>query len=179
MDIYHSRIPLKTFTMNIHSTKTNRQRIHVDMTPMVDLGFLLITFFIFTTHLAEPTVLKLMMPKDDGEPTPVKCTTSLTLLLVQHSRIGWYECSNEKPTEIHFTSLDADNGLREIIIQKQKSVKQILKDAADMMVIIKPMEGADYRTIVDVLDEMTINGVSRYAIVDPEAADLKLLAVSR
>lgn len=179
MDNNSNRILLKTTIMHINSTKNNRQRIHVDMTPMVDLGFLLITFFIFTTHLAEPTVMKLMMPKDNGEPTPVKCSASLTLLLDQHGRIGWYECSNEKPTDIHFTSLDANNGLRDIIIQKQKSVTQILRDAADLMVIIKPMDGADYRTLVDVLDEMTINGVSRYAIVEPEVGDLKLLAVSR
>ena len=165
--------------MNINSPKTNRQRIHVDMTPMVDLGFLLITFFIFTTHMADPTVMKLMMPKDDGESTSVKCSASLTLLLDQHGRIGWYECSNDKPSELHFTSLDAKNGLREIIIQKQKSVAQILRDAKDLTVIIKPMDGADYRSIVDVLDEMTINGVTRYAIVEPEASDLKLLAISR
>ena len=165
--------------MNFNSAKTNSQRIHVDMTPMVDLGFLLITFFIFTTHLADPTVMKLVMPKDDGGPTPVKCSASLTLLLEKHDRIGWYECKDDTPSPIHFTNLDASNGLREIIIQKQKAVQLILRHSRDLMVIIKPLDGADYRTLVDVLDEMTINGVSRYAIVDPEASDLKLLAVSR
>ena len=165
--------------MNIHSAKTNRQRIHVDMTPMVDLGFLLITFFIFTTHLAEPTVMKLMMPNDKGEPTPVKCSASLTLLLDNQDRIGWYECKNEVPTVVQFTNLDAANGLREIIIQKQKAVGQLMRDARDLMVIIKPLDNADYRTLVDVLDEMTINGVTRYAITDPAPADYKLLADSR
>ena len=165
--------------MNINSTKTKHQRIHVDMTPMVDLGFLLITFFIFTTHLADQTVMKLMMPKEDGDPTQVKCSASLTLLLEKHDRIGWYECKDETPSAIQFTNLDAANGLREIIIQKQKAVAQILRDAKELMVIIKPLDRADYRTLVDVLDEMTINGVSRYAIIEPEATDLKLLAISR
>lgn len=179
MDNNPNRILLETTIMNFNSTKTKHQRIHVDMTPMVDLGFLLITFFIFTTHLADPTVMKLMMPKDDGESTPVKCSASLTLLLEKHDRIGWYECKDDKPSAIHFTNLDAENGLREIIIQKQKAVAQMLRDAKDLMVIIKPLDGADYRTLVDVLDEMTINGVSRYAIIEPEAKDLKLLAISR
>jgi len=179
MDIYHSRIPLETFTMKIHSTKTNRPRIHVDMTPMVDLGFLLITFFIFTTHMADPTVMKLMMPKDDGDPTPVRCSASLTLLLDEHNRIGWYECNKDSPSPLQFTQLDLKNGLREVIIQKQLEVQRLFQDAQELMVIIKPLEGSDYRTLVDVLDEMTINGVSRYAITDPEPADHKLLAFSR
>jgi biopolymer transport protein ExbD len=179
MDKKSRCISIETFTMNIHSTKTNRQRIHVDMTPMVDLGFLLITFFIFTTHLAEPTVLKLMMPKDDGDPTPVKCSASLTLLLDNHDRIGWYVCKNDQPSAIQFTNLDAANGLREIIIQKQKAVGQLMRDASDLMVIIKPLDDADYRTLIEVLDEMTINGVTRYAITDPVPADYKLLADSR
>jgi len=165
--------------MNINSPKINRQRIHVDMTPMVDLGFLLITFFIFTTHLAEPTVMKLMMPKDDAGQTPVKCSASLTLLLDQSNRIGWYECQDDTPSDLHFTTLDASNGLREIIIQKQMALEKLMQDAKNLVVIIKPLDGADYRTLVDVLDEMTINGVTRYAIVEPEASDLKLLAISR
>ena len=165
--------------MNINSPKTNRQRIHVDMTPMVDLGFLLITFFIFTTHLADPTVMKLMMPKDDGGQTPVKCSSSLTLLLDQPNRIGWYECRDDLPSNLRFTTLDPSNGLRDVIIQKQKAVKLLMQDAKNLMVIIKPLDGVDYRTLVDVLDEMTINGVTRYAIADPEESDFKLLAVSR
>ena len=179
MDIYHFRISIETFTVKIHSTKTNRQRIHVDMTPMVDLGFLLITFFIFTTHLAEPTVMKLMMPKDDGDPTPVRCSASLTLLLAENNRIGWYECNNDSPSPLQFTQLNLKNGLREVIIQKQFNVQRLFQDDHELMVIIKPLEGSDYRTLVDVLDEMTINGVSRYAITDPEPVDHKLLAFSR
>jgi biopolymer transport protein ExbD len=149
------------------------------MTPMVDLGFLLITFFIFTTHLADPTVMKLMMPTDDGPLTPVKCSASLTLLLDKPNRIGWYECQDDTPSKIRFTSLDASNGLRDVIIQKQLAVQKLMQDAKNLVVIIKPLDGADYRTIVDVLDEMTINGVTRYAIAETEASDLKLLADSR
>lgn len=163
--------------MNV--TNTQRKGIHVDMTPMVDLGFLLITFFIFTTHLADPTVMKLMMPKVDGESTPVKCSASLTLLLGQPNRIGWYECRENIPSDIRFTTLNASNGLRDVIIQKQKEVQKLMQDANNLVVIIKPLDGSDYRMLVDVLDEMTINGVTRYAIVDPEDADFKLLSISR
>jgi hypothetical protein len=124
-------------------------------------------------------VMKLMMPKDEGETTPVKCSSSLTLLLDQPNRIGWYECRGDSPSNLRFTTLDPSTGLRDVIIQKQNTVNQLMHDAKNLMIIIKPLDGVDYRTLVDVLDEMTINGVTRYAIADPEESDFKLLAVSR
>ena len=56
------------------------RKAHIDMTPMVDLGFLLITFFIFTTRIDDPKALKYNEPAD-GEPMAVKCTTTITLRL--------------------------------------------------------------------------------------------------
>ena len=62
-----------------------RNSLGVDLTPMVDLGFLLITFFILSTALSEPLVAQLVMPKDSDVKTPVKENAVLTLSLRRRS----------------------------------------------------------------------------------------------
>jgi len=148
----------------------------VDMTPMVDLGFLLITFFIFTTSLSRPAAMKLAMPRDEGEPTPVKCSASLTLLPAGPEKVGWYDCREGKAMPLRVTTLQEKAGLRDLLIDKKRSVDLQFGDAHELTVVIKPMADCDYATLVNVLDEMTINGVTRYAIIDPEKRDIGLMA---
>lgn len=138
----------------------------VDMTPMVDLGFLLITFFNFTTSISKPTAMKLAMPKDDGDPTPVKCSASLTIVPEGPDRVGWYDCTNGVEAPVQYAPLNGKEGIREILLHKRQAVARQFGDPKDMVVMIKPSAACDYATLVGVLDEMTINGISRYAIVD-------------
>lgn len=138
----------------------------VDMTPMVDLGFLLITFFIFTTSISKPTAMKLAMPKDDGDPTPVKCSASLTLLPEGPDRVGWSDCTNGIEAPVRYAAFTGPKGIREILVQKRQAVARQFGDAHDLVVMIRPSKECDYATLVNLLDEMTINGVTRYAIVE-------------
>ncbi|HSQ44773.1 MAG TPA: biopolymer transporter ExbD, partial [Ginsengibacter sp.] len=140
--------------------KGKKLSTRVDLTPMVDLGFLLITFFIFTTTLAEPTSMNLAMPKDTDKPdevNKVKESGSLTLMLGK-SNVIYYYYGND-PTKMQTTGY---KDLRKIILDKKKSTP---KD--DLFIIIKPDKDATYKNAVDVLDEMTINDIGRYAMVDP------------
>ena len=128
--------------------KAKKLSTRVDMTPMVDLGFLLITFFIFTTTMTTPTTLDLNMPKDikdQKEQTEAKESSVLTILLGKGDQVYYYE------------------GKLEVTEGKNNFKSTTFKGIRD--VIIKPDDDATYKNTVDILDEMTINQARTYAMV--------------
>ena len=152
--------------------KAKKLSTRVDLTPMVDLGFLLITFFIFTTTMSQPTAMKLFLPKDTEKPeeqNKVKESGALTLLVGKDNNIFYYE-GQLAPDGSNFKSTNFKE-IRTVIINKKRST-----DPKDFVVVIKPSAESTYKNTVDLLDEMTINDVKRYALVDisePEFAFLK------
>lgn len=149
--------------------KQKKLSTRIDLTPMVDLGFLLITFFVFTTRISEPTALKLVFPKD-ADPTPLRASEALTLLLSKDNTIYYYEGQlQEDGSNLSKTNFA---GIRSVIIHKKAN-----QSTKNLMVIIKPYRESVYRNTVDALDEMTINEVKSYAIVDIEPSEEKLLAL--
>lgn len=147
--------------------------LKVDMTPMVDLGFLLITFFIFTTTLASQKSTDLVMPKE-GPPTHVKESNALTLLLDREENVyvyagSWDEGNNTQIVERSFKNKEA---LRQIITTKQAALGS---NRAQLMVLIKPAAESRYSNIIDALDEMLVNQVTRYAVVAPTEQELAFL----
>ena len=154
---------------NRHAQSNNkkfRAALRVDLTPMVDLGFLLITFFVFTTTISETKVLKLVMPKDSHDSTFIKQSGALVLLPAGSNKIFFYY-GNDKtmrgPADIKDT--------RRIILEKKSTVAQ-----KDLFIIIKPTDDADYGQIVQILNEMSINDVTHYAISDLEESESRLIA---
>jgi biopolymer transport protein ExbD len=137
--------------------------LRVDLTPMVDLGFLLITFFILTTSLSNPTVAKLIMPKDTDKHTDVKQSAVLTLRLMRNNSIDYYEGDTLIPALVQHCSF---GGVRSVIQHKQQKVAGILGDSQETVIIISPGSGSTYKNLVDVLDEIQINDIGYYFIVD-------------
>jgi biopolymer transport protein ExbD len=165
--------------------KSKKLSTRVDLTPMVDLGFLLITFFIFTTTMSSPTAMKLNVPKDTDEKdqTKIKQSGALTIIMGKGDQIYYYMGELTDPNSQWKTA--TYKGIRDIILDKKKEVvaahihdkgcEQLQKDAGgdanacldrDFMVIIKPGAESSFKNTVDILDEMTINVVKRYALVD-------------
>jgi biopolymer transport protein ExbD len=148
--------------------KAKKLSTRVDMTPMVDLGFLLITFFIFTTTVAQPTAMKLFLPKDVDKPeeqNKVKESGAFTILLGKQDQVYYYEGLD--PTLIKATTF---KGIREEILRKKKST-----NPEDLVMILKPTEDATYKNTVDILDEMTIAEIKRYAMVDISPQEYELV----
>ena len=166
--------------------KAKKLSTHLDMTPMVDLGFLLITFFIFTTTMSSPTTMELYMPKDtdkDEDQNKAKESGALTIMLSKDNHVYYYE-GQLKEDASNFLSTNF-GGIRKVIIDKKKAVIDAHQHDAgcekiweknggdkkscldkDLVVVIKPGELATYKNTVDILDEMAITNIKRYAMVD-------------
>lgn len=185
--------------------KAKKLSTRVDMTPMVDLGFLLITFFIFTTTMSSPTTLDLNMPKDVEDPTKqseAKESGVLSIMLGKGDQVYYYEGKLEVAEGKNNFKQTTFKGIRDIIINKKKEVigrhqhddtceksKAKAKDKGDsewekacldrdFVVIIKPNNDATYKNTVDILDEMTINQVKIYAMVKILKEENELIAAT-
>jgi biopolymer transport protein ExbD len=148
--------------------RSKKLSTRVDMTPMVDLGFLLITFFMLTTTLSQPKTMDLIMPAQDGPPSVLADSNALTIVIGSDDKIIYYAgMGNDKehPPKIMHSSYANSNGIRDVIIAKRKEVLNRFKKD-DLMVLIKADNSANYKNVVDIMDEMLINHVSRYAMVD-------------
>ncbi|GAB3009012.1 biopolymer transporter ExbD [Niabella terrae] len=178
--------------------KAKKLSTRVDMTPMVDLGFLLITFFIFTSTMSNPTTMDLNMPKDTEkkeEETKVKQSGALTIMIGKDNNLFYYE-GELLPDGSNFKSSSFKEIRTEIIKKKEQVESAYVTDAAceaearqkgkdpnsckqkDFFVLIKPTEEANYKNVIDLLDEMTINKVARYALLEPFEQEKELITVS-
>jgi biopolymer transport protein ExbD len=169
---------------NSHKPGIKRMKRHtmkIDMTPMVDLGFLLITFFVMTVEMSKPSAMKFITPHD-GTGTKLQQSAALTVLLGNENKIWYYHGDwNEalQQNEIHQTSFSYSNGLGKIIREKQIVLDNTpaVHDGRDgLTILIKAASNANYEGVVDVLDETIINNVKRYALVNITEEEKKFLS---
>lgn len=159
--------------------KGKKLSTRIDLTPMVDLGFLLITFFMFTTTLAKPKTMEINMPyKDDAlkdeEKNKIKKSVAMTVLLSKNHRVYYYEGIGDDPNvapELKSTNFSSKDGIRDAIIAKKKMVDGMKRSGAltakdEATILIKPDTTSTYSDLVNILDEMNINDVKVYAIID-------------
>jgi len=145
----------------------------IDLTPMVDLGFLLVTFFMLTTTFSKPQTMEINMPVKpkeevtEEEQNAVKASKALTLIIDGENKIYWYQGIPGTDNVPVLTNFSAD-GIRKILVEKNSTVQE-------MVVLIKPTDEANYKNVVDILDEMNISDIKRYALVDITPLDLELI----
>lgn len=154
--------------------KAKKMSTKVDMTPMVDLGFLLITFFIFTSTMSQPTAMNLFMPKDVDKPeeqNKVKESGAFTIMLGKNDVVYFYE-GMDPAAEGNFRTATFKT-IRDEIIRKRQNT-----NTEDLVMIIKPTPDATYKNTVDILDEMTINEIKRYAMVDISDVEYQLVKIT-
>lgn len=183
--------------------RSKKLSTRIDLTPMVDLGFLLITFFMLATTLIKPQTMEITMPSNkdvtEENQTVAKASQAVTIILGAKDNVIYYFGKTEgaKITETDYSA----NGLRKILLQKNFSIIKQVQDLKSEQVktrmkdeeykkqlsviksgknapIVRIMatDKASYKNLVDTLDEMNICYISRYAIVDIDAADQALIA---
>ncbi len=163
----------------VRSKKSNSK---VDLTAMVDLAFLLITFFMLTTSLSKPQSMPLGMPDKedkpiDEKPIDVADDRTLTILLGENNKVTWYYGLLDNPIEGPSDSSYGKEGIRKEILSKVKSVPEKYGDPKKgLIVILKLDKKTNYKNMVDILDEMAITKVPTYAIVDLTPEEKALLA---
>lgn len=152
--------------------KTKKASLRVDLTPMVDLGFLLIAFFVFTTTIQQSTSMKLALP-DDTKPAPpslIPENKTLNILLGANNDVHVYngtQLNNER--NIGSSTI----ALRNAILEKKAAIRKAYRTDADMVVLIKPTPVSTYADVIHALDEMLICNIKTYVLIDPGADELK------
>ncbi|NDV78552.1 biopolymer transporter ExbD [Dysgonomonas sp. 511] len=179
--------------------KPQRKVLRVDFTPMVDMNMLLITFFMFCTTLSIPQVMDIAMPADTTEKDKITGSKSVTVILGENDKMYYYE---GLPDYEDYTSLKETTslGVREMLLtrnaanfnkiselkrmrhkkeisdeQFKQQLKDVYRSKDGINVLIKPTKDSNYKNLVDILDEMQICGVDKYAIVEMEDADKFLM----
>ncbi|WP_106914461.1 biopolymer transporter ExbD [Chryseobacterium aurantiacum] len=158
-------------------SKQKKKLIRVDMTPMVDLGFLLITFFMFTTNFTKPNVMDLGLPAKDSNPNPINTPpvigdkNQVTFILGKDNRV-FYHQSNEK--DLNTTNLKETDFSG---IKISKIIAEASKNAPkpdNFTVIVKPTDEANYKNFVDMLDNLAISKKERYGVTDIKPWETKI-----
>jgi biopolymer transport protein ExbD len=186
--------------------RTKKMSTRVDFTPMVDLGFLLITFFMLATTLSKPQTMEIALPSkekvEEKDQSNIKASRAVTILLGKDNKIYYYEGTRENDIDPELIQTDySPKGIREFLMKKnydamvrvrdlkieketkklsekefEKRKDEIIADKKAPIVVIKGTDVSSYRNLVDILDEMAICNIGRYAIVDITPFDLELLA---
>lgn len=190
--------------------KPKKKTILIDFTPMVDLGFLLITFFMLTTTMNKPKTMEINMPLKedvpDEEKTKFKESQTMTIILGENDKIYYYfGINNPVVDSTNFSAagirkvlltestkrnplVDSVNVYKSMIVNKQFNTQTPDKDAAKkniarikaykdgLICVIKAKEESKYKNLIDILDEMSICNVGRYAVVDITPQDIQLLS---
>ncbi len=156
-----------------NAKKVNHRSTRIDLTPMVDLGFLLITFFVFTSSLSAPKAMTLMQTHD-GEEKPVMQSGAMSIILTGNHEICYYygqletAKANKQIVKTNFQRI------RNLILEKKKKT-----DPAFLMYLIKVDKQASFGDLIDLLDEMQICDIPEGHYAEVELTEAESLELSK
>ncbi len=141
--------------------KKRRLSVRLDMTPMVDVAFLLLTFFIFTSSMSRPQTMELNLPPDDKATVEVAESNLMTIRVDKDGNTFW-NIGTELPKKIQFDEL--------LKLMKERNAAN-----PKLITLIKIDRDGTYKMMVDVMDELNVAGVSRFSLAPMLDADRNIL----
>ncbi len=141
--------------------KMRRLGVRLDMTPMVDVAFLLLTFFMLTTSMNRPQTMEINLPPQDTK-VEVAQSNLLTLRVKEDGSIYWNIADNN-PQKVEYKQL------RPLMIQQNQQNPKLIT-------LIKVDRKGKYHMIVDIMDELNLANVTRFSIAPMVDADKQVLA---
>ena len=175
--------------------KAKKGSVHLDMTPMVDLAFLLLTFFILATSLSKPKTMEIIYPKevkDEKEITKVDDALATTVLVGEEDEHVFYYTGMFKPDSTVLIHTDySKEGIRKVLLDRNRRINdqvtalkeqltnnvindttyqvaysKIVGDSLAPFVIVKTIPTSKFRNVVNVMDELNITNIKKRAIID-------------
>ena len=164
-----AQIQEKATRQNGGKKRARKIASHLDMTPMVDLACLLLTFFMLTTTFVRLQTMELNMPVPHQVGTTISAKNALTLILGEHDRVFYYfGFAGDAPT-VSETDFSA-NGIRKVLLSEE------VKANPNLVVLVKATERSRYKNLVDALDELKLTETKKYALVTLQDEDKDLIA---
>jgi biopolymer transport protein ExbD len=152
--------------------RSKKLSTRIDMTPMVDLAFLLLTFFILTTTLNKAFVLPIVVPEEaDSEDhrTPINEDHLLTIILDDQNRVYWRHGISDSHLKLIPFSHES---IQDLLLTKNSEIEK-------MVLFVKATGRARYEHFVNMMDEITDAKLNRYCIVDITTEDEELIRAHR
>lgn len=182
--------------------RAKKSSTKIDMTPMVDLAFLLLTFFMLTTTFSKPKAMEIGMPADPkpGDPEPPKINNAITLLLTEKDKVFYYMGEfKPKETQLQETNFSKD-GLHKVLLDNnqwaktkiealdkqfetrliadttyKRMVREVKQKKEAIMALVKTDDKASYKNVIDMLDELNVCFVGKYALIDISPQELEMM----
>jgi len=157
--------------------RSKKASTRVDLTAMVDLAFLLITFFILTTTLQKPKAMDLVMPDKDEKTNlqlPVPESRTMSILLGTKNKVEWYIGLPSNPLTAPTVDGFGKNGIRKALLENAERIKRE-SGGKEMIVLVKPSDKSTYADMVSMMDELNITNNQQRAIVDISPVEIGVL----
>ena len=141
--------------------KSKRLGIRIDMTPLVDVAFLLLTFFMLTTSMSRPQTMEINLPPDDVK-VEIAESNLITLRVNEKGEVFW-NLGIETPEKIEFTKL-------------RGFIRERAQANTKLVTLVKIDPKAKYEIMVNIMDELNQADMQRFSVARMTEKDQSILA---